>query len=45
MLKNKKPAGLRCASGLMSALFSETLCTPQRARHMAVMVKMVMMCP
>jgi hypothetical protein len=26
------------ASGLMSALSSESLCTPQRARHVAVMM-------
>jgi hypothetical protein len=40
--KNKKPAGLLCASGLMSALFSGSLCTPQRARRMAVMMMVPM---
>jgi hypothetical protein len=38
MHKNKKPAGLCCASGLMSALFSESLCTPHQPQRMAVMV-------
>jgi hypothetical protein len=40
--KNKKPAGLCCASGLMSALFSESLCTPQQARRVAVMMMVPM---
>jgi hypothetical protein len=40
--KNKKPAGLWCASGLMSALFSGLLCTPQQARRVAVMMMVVM---
>jgi hypothetical protein len=39
--KDKKPAGLGCASGLMSALSSGLLCTPQQARRLAV----VMMVP
>jgi hypothetical protein len=39
--KNKKPAGAWCASGLMSALFSESLCTPQQARRVAVMMMVV----
>jgi hypothetical protein len=38
MHKNKKPAGLYCASGPMSALFSESLCTPHQPRRMAVMM-------
>ena len=42
--KNKKPAGAYCASGSMSALCCETLCTPHRARRVAVMM-MVAMCP
>jgi hypothetical protein len=37
--KNKNPAGALCASGPMSALFSDSLCsTPYRARRVAVMV-------
>jgi hypothetical protein len=36
--KNKKTAGALGASGLMSALSSESLCTPQRAKHVAVMM-------
>jgi len=40
--QNKKPAGAFCASGPMSALFSESLCTPHRARRMAVMVMVAM---
>jgi hypothetical protein len=35
--KTKNPLEL-CASGLMSALFSGLLCTPQQARRMAVMM-------
>jgi hypothetical protein len=38
----QKPAGAFCASGPMSALFSESLCTPHRARRVAVMVMMAM---
>jgi hypothetical protein len=40
--KNKKPAGALCASGLMSALFSESLCTPQQARRVAVVTMVPM---
>jgi hypothetical protein len=40
--ENKNPAGAWCASGLESALFSESLCTPQRARRMAVMMMVAM---
>jgi hypothetical protein len=40
--KNKKPAGPYCASGPMSALFCETLCTPHRARRVAVMMMVAM---
>jgi hypothetical protein len=40
--KNKKPAGAFCASGLMSAFFSDSLCTPQRARRVAVMMVVAM---
>jgi hypothetical protein len=40
--KNKKPAGAFCASGLMSAFFSDSLCTPQRARRVAVMMMVAM---
>jgi len=40
--KNKKPAGAFCASGPMSALCCETLCTPHRARRMAVMMVVAM---
>jgi hypothetical protein len=36
--ENKKPAGAYCASGPKSALFSESLCTPQQARHVAVIM-------
>jgi hypothetical protein len=39
--KNKKPAGAYCASGSMSALCCETLCTPHRARRVAVIVMMM----
>jgi hypothetical protein len=38
--KNKKPATLCCAGGPKGALFSGLLCTPRRARHVAVMVLM-----
>jgi hypothetical protein len=38
--KNKKPAGAQSASGPKSALFSELLSTPQRARLVAVMMVM-----
>ncbi|PYU40922.1 MAG: hypothetical protein DMG54_21825 [Acidobacteria bacterium] len=38
--KNKNPAGACRASGLKSALFSESLCTPQQARLVAVMMMM-----
>jgi hypothetical protein len=40
--KNKKPAGLSCASGPMSALSSESLCTPHRTRRVAVMMMVPM---
>jgi hypothetical protein len=40
--ENKKPAGANCASGPMSALCCETLCTPHRARRMAVMAMVAM---
>ena len=40
--KNKKPAGAFCASGPMSALCCETLCTPHRARRVAVMMMVAM---
>jgi hypothetical protein len=36
--KNKKPAGLFCASGPMSALFSESLYATQQTRRCAVMM-------
>src|SRR5690349_6307598 len=36
--KNDKPAGACRASGPKSDLFSGSLCTPQRARHVAVMM-------
>jgi hypothetical protein len=36
--KNKKPAGLCCASGLKVFVISDLLNTPQRARPMVVMV-------
>src|SRR5258708_3589266 len=43
--ENKNPAGACCASGPKSALFSESLCTPQQARRMAmVMVRRSCMC-
>ena len=42
--RNKKPAGAYCASGPMSALCCESLCTTHRARRMAVM-RMVAMRP
>jgi hypothetical protein len=42
VIENKKPAGLYCASGLMGALFSESLCTPHPARRMAVMMMVSM---
>jgi hypothetical protein len=40
--KNKKPAEPYCASGPMSALCCETLCTPHRTRRMAVMMMVAM---
>jgi hypothetical protein len=40
--KNKKPAGLSCASGPMSALSNELLCTPHRARPVAMMMMVPM---
>jgi len=40
--KNKKPAGAYCASGSMGALCFETLCTPHRARRVAVMMVVAM---
>src|SRR5271168_5420789 len=40
--ENKKPAGAYCASGPMSALCCETLCTPHRARRVAVMMVVAM---
>jgi hypothetical protein len=40
--ENKKPAGAYCASGSMSALCRETLCTPHRARRVAVMMMVAM---
>jgi hypothetical protein len=40
--KNKKPAGAYCASGPMSALSCETLCTPHRARRVTVMMMVPM---
>jgi hypothetical protein len=40
--ENKKPAGAFCASGPMSALCCETLCTPHRARRLAVMMMVAM---
>src|SRR2546427_1429946 len=36
--ENKNPAGAFCASGLKSALFSDSLCPPQAARRVAVMM-------
>jgi hypothetical protein len=41
ILENKKPAGALRASGLMSVLFSESLCTPQQARHVVAMMMAV----
>jgi hypothetical protein len=40
--ENKKPAGLFCASGPMSALFSESLYAPQQTRRWAVMMMVPM---
>jgi hypothetical protein len=40
--ENKKPAGLFCASGPMSALFSESLYAPQQTRRQAVMMMVPM---
>jgi hypothetical protein len=40
--KNKKPAEPYCASGPMSALCYETLCTPHRTRRTAVMMTVAM---
>jgi hypothetical protein len=42
VLRNKKPAGAFCASGPMSALCCETLCTTHRARRVAVMMMVAM---
>jgi hypothetical protein len=36
--KNKKPAGICCASGLKSVLISDLLSTPQSTRRMTVMM-------
>jgi hypothetical protein len=40
--ENKNPAGAYCASGPMSALYCENLCTTHRARLVAVMAMMTM---
>jgi len=45
LAKNTKPAALDCAGGPKGALFSGLLCTPQRARRVAVMMMMVPMRP
>jgi hypothetical protein len=44
-LKSKKPAGLFCASGSMSAYVKELLCAPNQTRRLAMMMANMMMVP